>query len=235
MRQRRWLELMKDYDLNINYHPGKANIVADALSRKAYCNMSTLVTKEPHLLRDLEKLGVQLKVHVPGHMLATLQVTSTLEKQIRDKQMIDQDLVKLRKSIKEGVPSEFNIDSSGAIRFRDRICVPNDSELKRNILEEAHSSLYTMHPGSTKMYQDIKKTFWWNNMKREIAKFVMECDVCQRIKAEHQRPAGLLQPLSIPLWKWEEISMDFIVGLPKTPSRRLLFLLKGWQNYISSK
>jgi hypothetical protein len=135
-----------------------------------------------------------------------------------EKQMADQDLVRLKESISEGGQSEFNIDSSGAIRFRDRMCVPNDPELKRHILEEAHSSLYTMHPGSTKMYQDIKKTFWWNNMKREIAKFVMECDTCQRVKAEHQRPAGLLKPLSIPLWKWEEISMDFIVGLPKTPS-----------------
>jgi hypothetical protein len=134
------------------------------------------------------------------------------------KQMADQDLLRLRKDVSEGKPSEFNIDSSGDVCFRDRICVPNDPKLKRHILEEAHSSLYTMHPGGTKMYQDIKNAFWWNNMKREIAKFVMECDVCQRVKAEHQRPAGLLQPLSIPLWKWEEISMDFIVGLPKTPS-----------------
>ena len=77
-----WLELLKDYDVNINYHPGKANIVADALSRKAYCNMSTLITREPHILRDLERLGAELKVHVPGVMLNTLQVTSTLERQI---------------------------------------------------------------------------------------------------------------------------------------------------------
>ena len=79
-----------DYDVNINFHPGKANIVADALSRKAYCNMTTLATREPHILRDLERLGVELKVHVPGDrvMLNTLQVTSTLERQIMGKKWL---------------------------------------------------------------------------------------------------------------------------------------------------
>jgi hypothetical protein len=66
------------------------------------------------------------------------------------------------------------------------------------------------------MYMDLKGTFWWNNMKREITKFISECDTCSRVKAEHQNPAGLLQPLPIPEWKWEEIGMDFITGLPRT-------------------
>jgi hypothetical protein len=66
------------------------------------------------------------------------------------------------------------------------------------------------------MYQDLKRRFWWYGMKREIAEYVAICDSCQRTKAEHQRPAGLLQPLQIPQWKWDEIGMDFIVGLPRT-------------------
>ena len=65
------------------------------------------------------------------------------------------------------------------------------------------------------MYQDLKQQFWWTRMKREIAKYVSECDICRRVKASHLRPAGTLQPLSIPEWKWEDISMDFIVGLPR--------------------
>lgn len=73
-----------------------------------------------------------------------------------------------------------------------------------------------MHPGSPKMYMDLKERFWWRNMKREIAKFVSECDVCRRVKAEHRNPAGLLQPLPIPEWKWEQIGIDFITGLPRT-------------------
>ena len=76
----------------------------------------------------------------------------------------------------------------------------------------------SIHPGATKMYQDLRQTFWWTRMKREIARFVAECDVCRRVKAEHQRPAGLLQPLPVPEWKWDSIGMDFITGLPRTSS-----------------
>jgi hypothetical protein len=83
-------------------------------------------------------------------------------------------------------------------------------------LREAHDSTYSIHPGSTKMYHDLKSRYWWYGMKRSIAKYVALCDNCQRVKAEHQRPAGLLQPLKIPQWKWEEISIDFIIGLTTT-------------------
>jgi hypothetical protein len=86
--------------------------------------------------------------------------------------------------------------------------------LKQLILKEAHDTPYSIHPGGTKMYQDLKERFWWHGMKREIASYIARCDVCQRVKAKHQRPAGLLQPLKVPLWKWEEVGMDFITGLP---------------------
>jgi hypothetical protein len=83
-------------------------------------------------------------------------------------------------------------------------------------LKEAHDSAYSIHPGSTKQYQDLKQRYWWYGMKKDVAAHVALCDTCQRVKAEYQRPAGLLQPLKIPEWKWEEIGMDFIVGLPRT-------------------
>nr|CAH66015.1 OSIGBa0093M15.5 [Oryza sativa] len=101
-------------------------------------------------------------------------------------------------------------------RYGERICVLEDKELKDTIMKEVHETLYSIHPGSTKMYQDLKQQFWWASMRREIAEYVALCDVCQRVKAEHQKPAGLLQPLKIPEWKWEEIGMDFITGLPRT-------------------
>ena len=91
--------------------------------------------------------------------------------------------------------------------------VLNSRKIKDLILLEAHKSPLSIHPGGTKMYRDLRQRFWWSGMKPEIARFVAECDICRRVKAEHQRPAGLLQPLKIPEWKWDEIGMDFITGL----------------------
>ena len=101
------------------------------------------------------------------------------------------------------------------LKFRKKVCIPQDLELRKKILSEAHDTLYTAHPGGVKMYQDLKKTYWWIGMKKDIGDYVAKCLVCQQVKAEHQRPSGLLHPLSIPEWKWEDISMDFIIGLPR--------------------
>jgi hypothetical protein len=98
------------------------------------------------------------------------------------------------------------------------ICVPNIKELKDRILREAHESAYFIHPERNKMYHDLKVTYWWYDIKRDVAEYVALCDTCQRVKAEHQQSAGLLQPLQVPEWKWEEITMDFIVGLARTQS-----------------
>ena len=91
----------------------------------------------------------------------------------------------------------------GFLYYKDRVCVPNDDELKKAILEEAHSGSFAIHPGSTKMYQDLKMSFWWSGMKRDVSEFVTKCLVCQRVMAEHQVPSGLFQPIRIPEWKWE--------------------------------
>jgi hypothetical protein len=94
--------------------------------------------------------------------------------------------------------------------------VPNVKGLKDKILREVHESGYSIHPGGNKMYHDLKATYWWYGMKRDIAKYIALCDTCQRVKAEHQRPVGLLQPLQVSEWKWKEIAMHFIMGLPRT-------------------
>ena len=100
--------------------------------------------------------------------------------------------------MRKGKSLRFSEDEQGTVWFDKRLCVPNNIELKKVLLKEAHEALYSIHPGATKMYQDIKKMYWWPSMKKEIAEYVAKCDTCQKVKAVHQRPVGLLVPLPIP-------------------------------------
>jgi hypothetical protein len=102
------------------------------------------------------------------------------------------------------------VDDKGILWFKDRLVVPKDRELRNQIMTEAHSSKLSIHPGSSKMYQDLKPYYWWTKMKKEIATYVARYDNYCWVKAIHMK-LGLLQPLSTPGWKWEEIVMDFIV------------------------
>jgi len=117
--------------------------------------------------------------------------------------------------VNQGKGGDFRLDENGVLMFRDRVCVPDVLELKRQILDEGHKSSLSIHPGATKMYQDLKRLFWWPGMKKEIAEFVYACLVCQKSKIEHQKPSGLMQPLFILEWKWDSISMDFVGAFPK--------------------
>ncbi|WVZ97782.1 hypothetical protein U9M48_043294, partial [Paspalum notatum var. saurae] len=213
MRQRRWLELIKDYNLEIHYHPGKANVVADALSRKSYVNMAVAFQMPFELCAEFESLNLGFVHHTT---VATFEAGPTLEQEIRNHQKTDEKVQEIREQIKVGKAPHFREDEQGTVWYKNRICVPDVDSIKKLILSEAHDTAYSIHPGSTNMYHDLKERFWWYGMKSAVAEYVAVCDTCQRVKAEHQTPAGLLQPLKIPEWKWEEISMDFIVGLPRT-------------------
>ncbi|KAA3486557.1 integrase [Gossypium australe] len=114
----------------------------------------------------------------------------------------------------------ISIDAEGCLRFRNQICVPKNPELIRIICNEAHNSRLSVHPGSTKMYNDLKQHYWWHSMKQDISDFVSKCLICQQVKAKHQVPSGLLQPIMIPKWKWDRVTMDFVAGLPLTPSKK---------------
>jgi hypothetical protein len=212
-RQRRWLELIKDYDLEIHYHPGKANVVADALSCKASCHCLTVRTPDTTLCQEMENLNLGMIQH---GTLTQLKLESILLQRVIDAQRTEKGMKCIHEKMEANKANCFRKDDQGIIWFKDRIVVPKDAEVRQQILDEAHLSRYSIHPRSTKMYQDLKQHYWWTKMKIEIARDVARCDTYRRVKAVHMKTAGPLQSLPIPTWKWEDISMDFIVGLPRT-------------------
>ncbi|XP_073111543.1 uncharacterized protein [Elaeis guineensis] len=157
--QRIWLELLKDYDLTINYHPEKANIVADTLSRKSSDELATLITSQKPILLNLEKSGIEIRLHDPQVQLANLVLQPTLIERIKVAQKEDSELQEVLEAVESGIQTEFWTHEDGSLRFDNRLCVLKVSGLRDEILEEAHCSAYTMHPGSTKMYQDLKRNF----------------------------------------------------------------------------
>jgi hypothetical protein len=168
------------------------------------------------LLEELRDFNVELSLNSSGVLIANMRVEPIIKNKIYEAQQTDPQILRWVEEAKKGSQSEFKVSKDGILRFRGRICVPDDLKVKNQLLEEAYRSKYTMHPGSTKMYQNLHGEYWWNNMKREIAQFVSRCLVCQQVKAEHQKQMGTLQPLLISEWKWEHITMDFVSGLPRT-------------------
>ncbi|KAK1415049.1 hypothetical protein QVD17_30819 [Tagetes erecta] len=166
MRQRRWLELIKDYDCEIHYHRAKANVMADALSRK-----------EKH--EPIRVKACQLII-TPGVMeeIRRAQVEALKEDQIKAERMVTKEI-------------ELTENTCGVKTIYGKIWVPRFGEIQKGVLDEAHKSRYLIHPRGTKMYQNLKRDYWWSGMKREVEAYVK--------------------------LKWEHITMDFITKLPRTP------------------
>ncbi|WVZ84310.1 hypothetical protein U9M48_031357 [Paspalum notatum var. saurae] len=177
-----------DYDLEIHYHPGKANVVADALSRRAHCNVIEARPTVRVLCCEIDEIELPTEQLIELYYLI---IEPTIKEQIITAQKQDKGMEFIREGVDEKKRACFTLDDQGVLWFKNRLATPKDMELRKKILDEAHTSMFTMHPG-------------------KIAKYVSECDVCQRIKADHLKPASMLQPLALPAWKWEDIHMDFI-------------------------
>ncbi|GJW85695.1 reverse transcriptase domain-containing protein [Tanacetum coccineum] len=190
MRQRRWLELLADYDCEIRYHPRKANVVADALSRK-------------ERIKPLRVRSLVMTIHpnLPSQILKA-QTEALKEENIKAENL-------------RGMDKAFEIRPDGTRCIKNQSWLPLFGNLRDLIMHESHKSKYSIHPGSDKMYQDLKKLYWWPNMKAIIAEYVGKCLTCSRVKAECQKPSGLLVQPEISMWKWERITMDFITKLRK--------------------
>ncbi|GJX97981.1 putative reverse transcriptase domain-containing protein [Tanacetum coccineum] len=164
-------ELLSDYDYDIRYHPGKANVVADALSRK----------------ERVRALNIK-KEDVGGMLIENAKFPGAIREQ------------------------KLEPRTDGNLCLNGRSWLPCYGNLRTVIMHESHKSKYSIHPGSDKMYQDMKKLYWWPNMKADIATYINKCLTCAKAKAEHQRPSGLLVQPKIPEWKWDNITMDFVVS-----------------------
>ncbi|GJU11589.1 putative reverse transcriptase domain-containing protein [Tanacetum coccineum] len=191
MRQRRWLELLSDYDCEIRYHLGKANVVTDALSRKE--------RSKPLRVRALV---MTISLDLPK------QILSAQSEARKEENFINEDL--------HGMINKLEPRADGTLCLNNQSWIPCFGDLRALIMHESHKSKYSIHPGSDKMYQDLKKLYWWPNMKAEIATYVSKCLTCAKVKIEYQKPSGLLVQPEIPQWKWENITMDFVTKLPKT-------------------
>jgi hypothetical protein len=148
MRQRRWLDLIKDYESEVHNHPGKANVIADALSRKAHCNY----------LLGVCLTGEESSTHVlPDLSLFNITLISTLRDEIKAAQKNDEGMGHIKRRMQEGDPKVacFYEDAKGMVWFKERLVVPKKEALKKKILDEAHTSRYSIHLGSTKMYHDL--------------------------------------------------------------------------------
>jgi len=158
MRQRRWLDLIKDYDLEVHYHLGKANVVADALSRKSHCHCLDAESYNDTLCNEMRKLNLEM---VSQGSLNHIAMESTLQDSVISAQLKDEGIKIIKQKLAQGEEKYncFHLDLRGVLWFDNRIVVPKNHQLRRQILDEAHLSKFSIHPGSTKMYQDLRQNY----------------------------------------------------------------------------
>jgi hypothetical protein len=169
------LELIKDYDLGINYHPRKANVVADALSWRSHVSQLVVDSMPFELCEEFDKLNLRIIVNTEA---MKMELGSSLLQEIWRGQLEDEKIQEIKHNIKEEKSPGFSEDDEGVLWYKGRICVPNIKELKDKIHHEAQESDYSIHLRGNKMYHDLKATYWWYSMKRDVAEYVALCNTC---------------------------------------------------------
>jgi hypothetical protein len=170
------LELIKDYDLGMNYHPGNANVVADTLSRRSHVSQLVVESIPFELCEKFDKLNLRVVANIEA---MEMEVGSSLLQEIRRGKVEDEKIQEIKHKIKEEKSPGFSEDKEGVLWYKGSIYVPNVKELKDKILHEAHESACSIHPTENMMYHGLKAIYWWYGMKRDIAEYVALCDTCQ--------------------------------------------------------
>ena len=201
MRQHRWMEYLEDYDFTLHYHPSKANVVADELSRKSRGVLASIASREWQMLEDVGQFGQHYRGQAQG-TLGRLVDTLSLLNRVIESQGQDIEILFIEDRVRLNTSDEgWAIHKDGSLRYRGRVLVPQSADLRKEILREFHCSHFVVHLSGTKMYYDLCRQYYWSRMKKHVGDFVCQCHMCQKVKAEHQRPAGLLHPLEVAEWK----------------------------------
>ena len=160
-----------------------------------------MMVKEVKLVERFRDLNLEVVLTPYSLRLNQIKVMRDFKGWIAQAQREEEDFLRTMAMVEEGKLKGLSWGTDGLWRFEGRVCIPMSGDLQRKILEEAHKSQFTIYLSVTKMYQDVKKMFWWLGMKKDIAELVSKCLVCQKVKIKHQKSSGMLQPLEIPKWK----------------------------------
>jgi hypothetical protein len=190
-RQARWMALISEFDFEIKHIKGKENKVVDTLSR-----------------------SVQT-IHLATTSVGESNIQQRIKTLLSEDEFFNQVKEKLQQEPKEKRYEGYQLRDDNLLMYNKRLYVPNSADLRQLIMDEFHRRPYVGHPGYQKMVTTVRKLYYWPGMKQDIAHYISKCLECQQVKVEHRHPAGLLQPIQIPEWKWEVISMDFITGFTK--------------------
>ncbi|KAF3630204.1 hypothetical protein T459_31736 [Capsicum annuum] len=236
--------------MSLLYHPIKANVVADALSRLSMGSISHVDDSKKKLVQEvhqLARLGVRLVDSSESGVYVQSSLESSLVSEVKEKQDKDPSLVKLKESVQNQKIEVFSQGGDGILLCQGRLCVPSVDDIRQRILAEVHGARYSIHPGATKMYRNLRKIYWWSGMKRDVAEFVAKCSTCQKVKIDHHKPSCPMQKFSIPTWKWEVMNMDFVMDIlmqhcsptllqyhPKNTGHKLTHTSSGIRNQIRS-
>ena len=178
MRKRRWMEFLEDYDFTLHYHPSKANVVANALNRKSWGALTSIVSREWRMLETVGQFGLHYNDQAQG-TLGSLVPTPSLLSRVIESQGQDAEIVSIRDRVQSGTGDVgWTVHADGSLRYRGRVVVPQSIDLREKILREFHCSRFVVHPGGPKMYQDLRRQYYWSRMKRHVGDFVRQCLTC---------------------------------------------------------